>query len=114
MTAAVGPGETFDWLKSCADHRGEEGDPDQRPAVAELLRIAGRTDEALARLRRVSQTGDPYAWRQFAELLEAAGRLEDAQGMRRYGWEPYGEISKPWSAAPQAVLRLGNVRAAGD
>jgi tetratricopeptide (TPR) repeat protein len=113
MTAAVGPDETFDWLKSCADHRGEEGDPDQRSAVAELLRIAGRTDEALAWLRRVSQTGDPYAWRQFAELLEAAGRLEDAQGMRRYGWEPCGEISKPWSAAPPAVHRPSHVRTAG-
>ncbi|MFJ8190026.1 hypothetical protein ACIQ8D_09680 [Streptomyces sp. NPDC096094] len=102
MTAAVGPDETFDWLKSCADHRGEEGYPDQRAAVAEVFRIADRTDEALAWLRRASQTGDPYAWRQYAELLEAAGRLEDAQSMRRYGWEPCGEISKPWSAAPGA------------
>lgn len=114
MTAAEGPDETFDWLKSCADRHGEKGYPDQRSAVAELLRIAGRTAEALAWLRRASRTGDPYAWRQYAELLEAAGRMEDAQCMRRYGWEPYGEISKPWSAAPPAVQRLGHVRTAGD
>ncbi|MER7486892.1 hypothetical protein ABTY20_13525 [Streptomyces sp. NPDC126497] len=114
MTAAEGPDETFDWLKSCADRHGEKDYPDQRSAVAELLRIAGRTDEALAWLRRASRTGDPYVWRQYAELLEAAGRMEDAQCMRRYGWEPYGEISKPWSAAPSAVQRLGHVRTAGD
>ncbi|WP_161168316.1 tetratricopeptide repeat protein [Streptomyces sp. SID5910] len=98
MTAAVGPDETFDWLKSCADRRGEEGYPEQRDVVAELLRLAGRTDDALAWLRRVSRSGDPYARYQYAKLLEAAGRTEDAQRVRRYGWEPGGEMSKPWSA----------------
>ncbi|WP_406399596.1 hypothetical protein [Streptomyces uncialis] len=106
MTAAEGPEETFDWLKSCADRHGETGDPDQRSAVAELLRIAGRTDEALAWLRRASRTGDPYAWRQYADLLEAAGRVEDAQCIRRYGWEPCGKSSQPWSAAPPAPHSL--------
>ncbi|GHD39610.1 tetratricopeptide repeat protein [Streptomyces galbus] len=114
MTAAVGPDATFDWLKSCADRHGEKDYPDQRSAVAELLRIAGRTDEALTWLRRASWTGDPYAWRQYAELLEAAGRTEDAQDLRRYGWEPNGEISKPWSAAPPVVQRLGHARTAED
>lgn len=102
MTAAEGPDKTFDWLKSCADRRAERDYPSERSAVAELLRAAGRTDEALAWLRRASRTGDPYAWRQYAELLEAAGRVEEAQRMRRYGWEPGGEISEPWSAAPPA------------
>ncbi|MFC5655026.1 hypothetical protein [Streptomyces nogalater] len=114
MTAAAGPEETFDWMKSCADRHGEKGDPDPRSDVAELLRTAGRTDEALAWLCRASRAGDPYAWRQYTELLEAAGRTEDAQRMRRYGWEPSGEISKPWSAAPSADQRPSRVRPAGD
>ncbi|MFJ9199332.1 hypothetical protein [Streptomyces flaveolus] len=91
MTAAVGPDETFDWLTSCADHRGEEGDPDQRSAVAEPLRIAGRTDEAPAWLGRVSQTG-----------ALTPGVSSPNRRQRPVAWEPCGETSKPWRVAPQA------------
>lgn len=78
-----------------------------------LRQTAGRTNEALDLLRRTSQTGDPYAWRQYAELLQSAGRTKDAQRMRRYGWEPDGEISQPRSATLPTTQRVGHVRAAG-
>ncbi|WP_189844009.1 hypothetical protein [Streptomyces umbrinus] len=110
MTLTVGPDETFAWLMSCADRHAEEDCPDQRSTVAELLHTAGRTNEALDWLRRASCAGDPYAWRQYAELLRSAGRTEDAQRMQRYGWEPDGEISEPWSAAPPTVQRIGHTR----
>ncbi|GEB61842.1 sel1 repeat family protein [Streptomyces gardneri] len=100
MTGLMGPDEPFAWLRSCADRHAEDGYPDQRSVVAELLQDAGRTDEALDWLRHASRTGDPYAWSQYAKVLESAGRTAEAQQMRRYGWEPDGEISTPWSAAP--------------
>lgn len=100
MTELMGPDESFAWLRSCADRHAEDGYPDQRSVVAELLQDAGRTDEALDWLRHASRTGDPYAWSQYAKVLESAGRTAEAQQMRRHGWEPDGEISTPWSAAP--------------
>lgn len=109
MTVTVGPDETFAWLKSCADRHAEEGYPDQRSTVAELLHAAGHTNRALDWLRCASRAGDPYAWRQYAELLRSAGRTEDAQRMLRYGWEPGGEISESWSAASPAAQRIGQV-----
>ncbi|MFF5919273.1 hypothetical protein ACFY8C_13080 [Streptomyces flavochromogenes] len=100
LTALMGPDESFVRLRSCADRHAADGYPDQRSVVAELLHDAGRTDEALDWLRHASRTGDLYAWRQYAEVLEKAGRTSAAQRMRRYGWEPDGEMSAPWSAAP--------------
>ncbi|GLF95887.1 hypothetical protein [Streptomyces yaizuensis] len=104
MTGAVGEDETFVWLRTCADGLAAEGRPDQRSTAAELLHAAGRTDEALAWLHDASRAGDPYAWIQYAELLESADRSEDARRLRRYGWEPGGAISAPWSAAPPEHL----------
>ncbi|MFD9907351.1 hypothetical protein [Streptomyces sp. NPDC059063] len=96
---------------SVADAPGQQqGRPDQRPAGAEVLHTTRHMNEALDRLRRAAHAGDPDAWHQYAELLRSAGRTEDARRMLRYGWEPDGEISQPWSAAPSAV---GHVRASG-
>ncbi|MBT2395980.1 hypothetical protein [Streptomyces sp. ISL-100] len=105
MTPGEGPDATFAWLKSCADDHAEKDYPNHRSVVAELLHAAGRTDEALDWLRSASIAGDPYASSQFSELLVLAGRTEEGQRMRRYGWEPDGEISAPWSADPASRLR---------
>ncbi|WP_189301502.1 hypothetical protein [Streptomyces cinerochromogenes] len=104
MTPAEGPDAAFAWLMACADRRAAAEYGEARATVAQLLHAAGRTREALDWLRRASQAGDPYAWRQYADLLKAAGRTEEAERLRRYGWEPDGAISPPWSAAPPDPL----------
>jgi tetratricopeptide (TPR) repeat protein len=65
-------------------------------AMSRVLQEAGRFDEALRHSRRAADGADERALARAVEVLTAAGRTQEATTLRRYGWNPDGNISDPW------------------
>lgn len=100
ITAVEGQSAAFDWLVAHADAAMDTaGDSQPRTVVLKLLQEAGHHDRALEWLHDVAQADDDSAWLDVPDVLYRAGRADDAERMRRYGWEPDGSISTPWTVS---------------
>jgi hypothetical protein len=71
--------------------------------TAELMKEAGRVDEAIRWLTGLAETGDrgieveaPIVLVTATAVLEKIGRAAEAHRLRRYGLEPGGRIADPW------------------
>ncbi|MBP0449419.1 hypothetical protein J5Y04_07610 [Kitasatospora sp. RG8] len=91
--------ETLAALGHGIDGDGTE-DPFALREAAEVLRRAGREEEALALLRRAGAVSGEGSHRQQAAWLEELGRLDEALELLRSG-------SGPGAAADPEALRLG-------
>ncbi|MBC2907700.1 tetratricopeptide repeat protein [Streptomyces cupreus] len=77
-------------------------DPNWPDQILRLLREHGLIDRAVAWCQAKAAADPPYGdWYRAAHLLlKVVGRTDEAQHLRRYGWEPDGNVSHPWEALP--------------
>ncbi|MFI2204250.1 tetratricopeptide repeat protein [Streptomyces sp. NPDC020192] len=78
--------------------RADAGDADAMRLMGETLRLADRTDEALAWFRRAADTGGADALGRLAEMLEETGRTDEALVCYRQAADG-GDTDAVWAAA---------------
>jgi tetratricopeptide (TPR) repeat protein len=89
--------ETIAWIEA----RSADVDAYALWEMAEMLGEAGHLDRALEYCERAGNRGDGggFFLGTSVKLLAAAGRTTEARRLHRFGREPDGRISDPWTSA---------------
>jgi tetratricopeptide (TPR) repeat protein len=89
--------ETIAWIET----RSADVDASALGQMAEMLGEAGRLDRALEYSERACNSGDRggFFFGTSVRLLAAAGCTTEARRLHRFGREPDGRISDPWTSA---------------
>jgi TPR repeat protein len=95
--------EATTWFQRAA----EAGQTTQLGPFARELWESGRLDEAITFLQdRVAEGREGRTLGEVADLLREAGRIDEANGLRRFGFEPDGNWASPWGVESGTTLRL--------